>query len=98
VGSRPAIEELAVSRVVSHGLLNFCCLSRFRGAGGGEVSGGGTLYMKWGAGSLRYRECVMRERVVKLTHTLISHTSLHLRIQNKIIKYLPKKVLKYSEF
>jgi hypothetical protein len=21
----------------------------FRGAGGGEVSGGGTLYMKWGA-------------------------------------------------
>jgi hypothetical protein len=27
--------------------------------------------MKWGAGSLRYRECVMRERVVKHTLTLI---------------------------
>jgi hypothetical protein len=33
-----------------------CCLHllgfvvfAFRGAGGGEVSGGGTLYMKWGA-------------------------------------------------
>jgi hypothetical protein len=24
-------------------------VSVFRGAGGGEVSGGGTLYMKWGA-------------------------------------------------
>jgi hypothetical protein len=30
-------------------LLLFCLLSEFRGAGGGEVSGGGTLYMKWGA-------------------------------------------------
>jgi hypothetical protein len=26
---------------------DFCLL--FRSAGGGEVSGGGTLYMKWGA-------------------------------------------------
>ena len=44
-------------------------------SGGGPVSGGGTLYMKWGAGSLRYRECEMRERVVKHTLTLIfSHT------------------------
>jgi hypothetical protein len=25
--------------------------------GGGEVSGGGTLYMKWGAGLLTRREC-----------------------------------------
>ena len=25
-----------------------CCFS-IQGAGGGEVSGGGTLYMKWGA-------------------------------------------------
>jgi hypothetical protein len=27
----------------------FCLLFDFRSAGGGEVSGGGTLYMKWGA-------------------------------------------------
>ena len=29
--------------------LDCLCVSLFRGAGGGEVSGGGTLYMKWGA-------------------------------------------------
>jgi hypothetical protein len=66
----------------------------FRGAGGGEVSGGGTLYMKWGAGlfGLR-RECEARAGV-KHTHTLIfTHHSL-LRIH----KNHPKKVLKYSEF
>jgi hypothetical protein len=76
-------------------------------SGGGPVSGGGTLYMKWGAGSLRYRECVMRERVVKHTLTLIfSHTHnifilstyAHKFSQNKIIKKHPKKKPKYSEF
>jgi hypothetical protein len=29
--------------------LDCLCVLLFRGAGGGEVSGGGTLYMKWGA-------------------------------------------------
>jgi hypothetical protein len=28
---------------------SFALFLWFRGAGGGEVSGGGTLYMKWGA-------------------------------------------------
>ena len=40
-----------------------CGLSLVKPSGGGPVSGGGTLYMKWGAGSLRYRECEMREQV-----------------------------------
>jgi hypothetical protein len=42
---------------------NFFDFVFVQNSGGGEVSGGGTLYMKWGAGSLRYRECVMREQV-----------------------------------
>jgi hypothetical protein len=37
-------------RMAASLLSNFYELpASFRGAGGGEVSGGGTLYMKWGA-------------------------------------------------
>jgi hypothetical protein len=41
----------------------------FRGAGGGEVSGGGTLYMKWRAGRNSASRARMREQVVKHTPT-----------------------------
>jgi hypothetical protein len=30
-------------------LSSYCCVFCIQGCGGGEVSGGGTLYMKWGA-------------------------------------------------
>ena len=76
-------------------------------SGGGPVSGGGTLYMKWGAGlfGLR-RECEARAGV-KHTLTLIFSltnnififsTYVHKFSQNKIIKNIIKKVLKYSGF
>jgi hypothetical protein len=46
-----------------------------QGAGGGEVSGGGTLYMKWRAGRNSASRTQQREQVVKHTLTLIfSHT------------------------
>jgi hypothetical protein len=58
VGSRPAIEEQCSSGVLSITLANISARDQFRGAGGGEVSGGGTLYMKWGAGRFGLRrEC-----------------------------------------
>jgi hypothetical protein len=62
--------------------------------GGGEVSGGGTLYMKWGAGlfGLR-RECEARAGVKHTPTFNFTHLS-HLRIHKKH----SKKVLKYSEF
>jgi hypothetical protein len=41
-------------------LLLFLCL--FRGAGGGEVSGGGTLYMKWGADNSCHKRGLRGER------------------------------------
>jgi hypothetical protein len=41
----------------------------FRGAGGGEVSGGGTLYMKWRAGRNSASRTQQREQVVKHTPT-----------------------------
>ena len=57
VGSRTAIELLENSGhcIVRHSY-EFVC--RVNQAGGGEVSGGGTLYMKWGAGRFGLRrEC-----------------------------------------
>jgi hypothetical protein len=47
----------------------------FRGAGGGEVSGGGTLYMKWGAGHLESTR-VLKARAVRETHTHFYFTHL----------------------
>jgi hypothetical protein len=78
VGSRAAIELLVRVGFLSK-FYNKDLVLIFTMWGVGEVSGGGTLYMKWGAGFLRNRECVMRERAVKLTHTLIfsSHSLTH---------------------
>jgi hypothetical protein len=59
----------------------------FRGAGGGDVSGGGTLYMKGGAGR-NSTSRVLKARADRETHTHLSFSSP---------KYL-KNVLKYSEF
>jgi hypothetical protein len=49
VGSRAAIELLENSGVLVYVKLQSLFVLSNQ-AGGGEVSGGGTLYMKWGAG------------------------------------------------
>jgi hypothetical protein len=40
-------------------------------SGGGEVSGGGTLYMKWGAGRSSTSRVLKARAGEKLTHTYI---------------------------
>jgi hypothetical protein len=68
VGSRPASEELEVdsrSIVVYHIIFVGFVV---QGCGGGEVSGGGTLYMKWGAGRNSATR-VLKARADRETHT-----------------------------
>jgi hypothetical protein len=95
VGSRPAIEEQC-SGYAFISILD-CFASLFRGAGGGEVSGGGTLYMKWGAGRNSATR-VLKARADRETHTHFLFTHSLLRTQNNFIKNTLKKSLKYSEF
>jgi hypothetical protein len=60
VGSRPAIEVQVIVGLLSK-FYNKDLVLIEASSGGGEVSGGGTLYMKWGAGLFglrRERECV----------------------------------------
>jgi hypothetical protein len=68
VGSRPALEEQCSGSCSLILQLTICWCCPFRGAGGGEVSGWGTLYMKWGAGRSSTSR-VLKARADRETHT-----------------------------
>jgi hypothetical protein len=60
--------------------LLFLCL--FRGAGGGEVSGGGTLYMKWGADN-----CHCHKRGLRGEKIFVKYEILQILRNDKNRKY-----------
>jgi hypothetical protein len=97
VGSRAAIELQVIVGLLSKFHSKDLVLTNSLSRGGGSVRRRNALHEVGG----RVPEVprVRNARAGSETHTnfnIFTHT--HLRTQNNFIKYLPKKVLKYSEF